>query len=384
MYYQFDDARERTGGRLSQVILDRRTAISSIAQGISHSEKLSIHHLWAEKLHTAILGHAQAANMAVVARVLNLLPRELRDIVYMHLWATETNQDPSRELLYWWDSFDEPWFDKGEDLSGSPWLTTLAMGLRPPHFVDQAFVGGYFAREALKCFKDIVGKDLRPIGGKNPVAECGLIDASMVDFVEKDMFGVGMTMGELVRNLDLRVTFQCDVLSLGEYAEPGVVRKEGCSLEEYLTELDSGVTALCRIPYLDRITTQDGILQRVQTRPRIITLAIRQEYNHYATVHLISLLKLVAHAYLSLREKGFTLKVQYYSEEAGLKVLFEDDVWTWTSEDWKANLGRKNSIPVDPGHRATHFQDMIWKLFRNHLFQRPDSTSSSGNSKEFT
>ncbi|KAF1837550.1 hypothetical protein BDW02DRAFT_595387 [Decorospora gaudefroyi] len=353
MFLQFDQARERTEKELSQTILDREVVISRIAPENTRSELLSLHHRWADKLHKAILSYAHAANMAVVVRVLNL-PRELRDTIYTHLWDVEKECDPNRDLIYWWDSFQEPWFEKDENLRGSPWPTTSETGLRPPHFIDQEFVGSKFATEALKRFKDTVGKDLRQIGEKNPVAECPLIDGTVRDFVKKDMFGLGITMEYLVRNLDLRVNFQCDVLSGDEYAESQKSDAEelaeggeaNCAPENYLAELDEGLS-----PWL----------------------VIRQEYYFSARSHRASILKLVARAYHGLRDKGFILKVQYYSQEAGLKVLFEDDVWGWTSEDWAANLQRKNTYRIQGQNRVQRYQANIWEDLREHLFQPRDA-----------
>jgi hypothetical protein len=106
-----------------------------------------LHNFWADKLLTATLGHTHAANMAVVARVLEL-PRELRDNVYAHLWDVEKDHDPNRDLLYWWESFDEPWFEKDDKISSLPRLKMPATGLRPPHFVAQAFQGSHWERPA--------------------------------------------------------------------------------------------------------------------------------------------------------------------------------------------------------------------------------------------
>ena len=325
-------------------------------------EILELHYFWADKLLAATLDHTHAANMAVVARVLEL-PRELRDNVYANLWDAEKEYDPNRDLLYWWESFNEPWFEIYEEISSLPRLKMRATGLRPPHFVDKAFVGPKFAQEALKRFQDLIGKDLRPFRDRNPVAECGLIDVSMEDFAKKDVFGVGVTMEKLVHNLDLQVNFQCDDLASDDIAD---------LQDEYLAEVDSNVTTLISIPFTERIITHNENSRYLQTRPRIVTLAVRQEYGFSDRSNLQTILKLVARAYHGLRNKGFTVKVQYYSEEIGLKVLFEDDVWGWTSEDWTANLEQKNSLSEYHAEHAlvahTH-QESVWKDIKDYLFQ---------------
>jgi hypothetical protein len=326
------------------------------------SDILELHYFWADKLLAATLVHTHAANMAVVARVLEL-PRELRDNVYAQLWRIEKDRDPNRDLLYWWDSFDEPWFERVEETSNLPRLKTPATGLRPPHFVDKAFVGPKFAQEALKRFRGLIGTDLRPVWDRNPVAECGLIDVSMEDFAKKDVFGVGFTVEKLVRNLDLRVNFQCDALTSDDIAE---------LKDDYLTEVGDNVRALISIPYTDRIVTHNENFRYLQTRPRIATLAIRQECGFSDRSDLHSILKLVARAYHGLQEKGFTVKVQNYSKDIGLKVLFEDDVWGWTSEDWTANLERKNTISdyhAEHADIAHNFQGDVWKDIKEYLFQ---------------
>ncbi|KAG9186934.1 hypothetical protein G6011_10042 [Alternaria panax] len=315
--------------------------------------------------------------MAIVARVLQL-PQELQDNIYTHLWEMNEKQDPSRSMLYWWDSFDEPWFSVDDDIGKSRWLRTPLMNLRPPHFIDKCFVGPIFAKEALQTFKDSVGKDLRPVGEKSPVAECGLLDTSMEDFAKKDVFGVGVTMEELVRNLDLRVNFQCDALTDDEFAEvqKGKVHDQGSLVtdtteytrEDYLCDLNDGVTALLGIPPTERITTHNEHGRLIQTRARVVTLAIRQEDDFISRDHS-AILKLVARAYHGLRPKGFTVKVQYYSEEIELKVLFEDDVWEWSVMDWDRNLFHKNTFGIGQG---TSPQRYVWAQLQYHLFQKPD------------
>lgn len=174
--------------------------MSQLALQQCSSSALDTHDTWAPQLYFAILGYSYAANMSIVARVLQL-PRELRDTVYTYLWDIETHRDRQRELLYWWEHFDQPWVIKG--LPGLPKMQQSSVtDLKPPHFVDKALVGRHFASEVLIRLRDIVGKDLRPHGERSPVAEFALIDVSLESFMEKDVFGVGMTMEEVVRNLD--------------------------------------------------------------------------------------------------------------------------------------------------------------------------------------
>ena len=332
----------------------------------------------------AVLNYTHDANMEIVTRVLQL-PQELRDDIYMHLWGLNDKHDPSRSLLYWWDSFDEPWFSRDDDPNKLRWLRTPLMTLRPPHFIDKCFVGPVFAKEALKQLKDSVGKDLRPIGERNPVAECGLLDASMDDFVEKDVFGVGITVEELVRNLDLRVNFQCDALTDNEFAEiqKSKTHDRGSlgtgattyTRDDYLRDLGDGVAALLNIPHTERVTTHNEHGRHLNTRARVITLAIRQEDDFIWRDHS-AILKLVARAYHGLRAKGFAVKVQYYSEEIELKLLFEDDVWEWTSDDWDRNLIWKNTFGIGSG---TSPQRYVWAQLQEHLFRRPDNDCLIGS-----
>jgi hypothetical protein len=344
---------------IHRTIIDRREAIST---NRSPSKFPELHLLWADRLIAAILRYTYAANMAVVARVLEL-PRELRDNVYSHLWDVEEDHDPNRDLIYWWDSFEERWFDRTITIRNSPRLSMPALGLRPPHFVDKALVGASFAREVLERFKDTVGKDLRPVGKRNPVAECGLIDMDVEDFVKKDVFGVGITVEELARNMDLTINFQCDALTSIEVAD--------CQ-DRCLENLGDNVTALISIPYTDRIITHKENSRQLQTRPKIITLTIRQESGFTDRDDIRSILKLVARAYNGLREKGLTVKVQYYSIEIGLKMLFEDDVWGWTDEDWTLNLEKKNTISgLSNEHAgvAHRFLEYVCEDIKGHLFQ---------------
>jgi hypothetical protein len=323
--------------------------------------------------------------MAIVARILNL-PRELRDSIYIRLFDVTEDYDPNRDLLYWWECFEEPWLPTSEDLCVSPWRPKNMTGLRPPHFVDQAFVGRQFAREVLLRFKDFIGKDLRLDGNKSPVAEFALIDESIKDFVETDAFGVGITMQELVQNLDLRINFQCDSVDTDELGEtpsnvveglhykvdPTILAPNsgrGSHAEQHLANLERGVEALSCMTHSNRLIIRDDHSKHIVSRPRIITLVIRQECRSQEA--LFAILKLVMRAYHSQREKGCTLKVQYHSEEIGMKILFEDDVWTWTEKDWSTKLKDKNTsnvVDVSTDHSAQ--QALVWRQFKNTLFAK--------------
>ncbi|EDU40184.1 hypothetical protein PtrSN002B_011507 [Pyrenophora tritici-repentis] len=366
-----ENAHQCAERELSQTIIDRKLALSEIESTCSKAEKLSIHQDWADKLHAAILHYTWAANTAVVARVLKL-PRELRDTVYLHLWDFDEEKDPNRDLLYWWDSFDECWFKKDDDVSKSPWLEGFGRCLRPPHFVDKAFVGEQFAKEVLIQFKDGVGRDLRPTGERNPVAECGLMDTSMEEFVKKDVFGLGLTLEELVRNLDLRISFLPD-------DAPSLVMTD--DMKAYLSAAHDSVTALLTIPCTNRIISHNERHRLFQERARIITLSIWQEENFEDEFH-IHMLKLVARAYHGLREKGFTVRVQYNSESIELRLLLEDDVWEWTEDDWRTNLSARNALTTlaNPiaSRQSSRLQPIVWKQIRDHLFPAPDTEVSPG------
>ena len=314
--------------------------------------------------------------MTVVGRVLEL-PREIRDTIYTHLWDSDGDLDFQRHLLYWWELFDQPWVINGIDTSDSLWGAG-ATDLKPPHFVDQAFVGADFAREVLVRLQDTVGKDLRH-GEGSPITEFSLIDASMEAFVKKDAFGVGKTMEELVRNLDLRIIFQCDVLDEDEGVtsvdeEADKLERLECqkaselARQENLAELEDGITALLGIPCSNRITIHDGQTKRLSSRPRIITLVIRQECAINISNSLVPILRLVARARQGLGETGFKVKILYHSDEIGLKTLFEEDVWTWSDKDWKENMKEKNLCRVDPEEWDLAKQADVWEQIRNVLF----------------
>ena len=351
-----------------RTIIDREAALSKIKPECSKAERLALHQHWADRLHAAILRYTCAANMVVIARVLEL-PRELRDAVYMHAWEFDEDKDPNRDLLYWWDSFDDPWFRKDDDVSKSPWVKGFYRFLRPPHFVDKAFVGEQFAKEALMQFKDGVGRDLRPTGERNPVAECRLMDTSLGEFVNKDIFGLGLTLEELVRNLDLRINFIPD-------AVPALLMAD--DMNAYLSDVDHSVTALLTIPYTNRIITHNEHSRHFQTRPRIIDLAICHEAN-FEDELLMCMLKLVARAYHGLRAKGFTVKIHYRSEVIKLGLLFEDDFWDWTEDDWRVNLTARNTLitPRFPiTSRKRRLQAIVWKQIRDYLFEAPNEKVS--------
>ncbi|KAF1841137.1 uncharacterized protein K460DRAFT_380857 [Cucurbitaria berberidis CBS 394.84] len=357
-YQQLDEARELTEQQLSQVLLDRNTELSQLTHQRKYSTVLNAHNIWAPQLYDAILRYATAANLTVVSRVLKL-PREIRDTIYTHLWDSGGQQDFQRDLLYWWEHFDQPWVIRGIHPCES-FGKTGATDLKPPYFVDQAFFGADFAREVLVRLQDTVGKDLRPCE-RNPIAEFSLIDASIEAFVKKDAFGVGKTMEELVRNLDLRINFQCDNHMSSELAR-----------QNHIAELEEGITALLSIPYSDRITIHDGQMKQLSSRPRIITLVIRQECAIDISVSLVPILRLVARARKGLSRTGFTMKILYHNDEIGLKILFEEDVWAWSDKDWKTNLKEKNSCKVDAEEWDLEKQAIVWEHVRNVVFNVKD------------
>jgi hypothetical protein len=213
--------------------------------------------------------------------------------------------------------------------------------------------------------------------------------------VRKDVFGVGMTMQELTQNLDLRVNFQCDALvdfdecedinktNSGistQGTEDSVQEKEERDDEEqdYLSSLDDGATAFLDIPATNRVTTYDEHSRCLRVRLRIITLAIRQE-SHFLDNAFLDMLKLVSRVHRGLKGKGFTVKIQYYSEAIRLKVLLDDEAWQWTNADWTRNMSLKNSFGQANGNsRRPLARGHVWVQLREYLF-RDASSSNSGS-----
>lgn len=360
-----------------RTVQNRKAAITRLPYITSSPNSLAVHRTWAVKLHTAILNYTKAANMTLVSRVMNL-PRELRNAIYMHLWVTDGRKDPSRDLVYWWDSFDEPWFIIGDDLNDSPWITTNATDLRPPHFVDHSFVGRLFAKEVLLQFKDTVGKDLREQDTKLPVAEFALTDESMMDFAEKDAFGVGLSMHQVVQNLDLRINFECDALIADDTKENDTdeenhgVDEGHCLQSRHVAQLENGVKALLSMPYSDRVIVRDGLSKRIHNRRRMVTLVLRQEDSFHVRESLPVFLKLVNRASCGLRNKGFDVKVQYRSEEIGFNVAVENDARAWTSDEWNDNFSRRNVSRVEQQAHFHESQIRVWNNIKSHMFdERP-------------
>lgn len=352
--------------------------MNGIRKVLVQSKNLDEHHIWASKLHAAILKYARAANATIIARISGL-PRELRDSIYICLFDISEGQDPSRDLLYWWECFDQPWFQLGGEIRASPWLTTDVTGIRPPHFVDPNFMGEKGVREILEAFRAVLGKDMRPNGDKNAIAEFALMDESANDFVEKDVFGVGITMQTITDNLDLCVNFQCDSIdyeqddiSLVDFLSGGseTIRsstennstREHARIRQQRVTLRSGITALCTIPSSSRTV----VVPRRVNRPRVMTIVIRQECSSYRA--LVAILALVHSLYYSLKEKGFVLKVRYLSEEIGLKLLFEEDVCDWSSENWLTNFTTWNTSRVIQSTENVPQQRLVWSLFENMMF----------------
>lgn len=380
-YQDVDKARNCAEKQLSQYVSFIVLYYLKVYLLIPHSRLLSSRHdvickssnersyfltdsLWNLELYAAILQYAQTANKSIAARVLNL-PRELRDAIYTYLWEPDGSCDPTRDLLYWWEHFDEPWIIKGIALSNSSLPSSMA-NLRPPHFTDQAFVSKAFAIEVLKRFQDTIGKDMRLKDNRMPIAEFSIIDSSLEAFVRKDVFGIGKTIEELVRNLDLQVDFQCDALEYDDELQPNQTKR--LAVQEYLDELENGVSALLGLPYTERMILYDLHSRHVVNRPRTVTLVIRQECAVNIENNLVTVLRLVLRAYKALKTKGFTVKIRYRSEEIGLNVTLEDDVLAWTDKDWQTNLKEKNLSRVDPAEWDLERQTLVWARVRENLY----------------
>ncbi|OAL50450.1 hypothetical protein IQ07DRAFT_426674 [Pyrenochaeta sp. DS3sAY3a] len=346
-YQLVDEALVRAEKHLKGLLSNRQNEISRSSD--IRSTMSGAKQCLSSDMERAFIDYTEAANKSITSRILNL-PRELRDAIYNYLWEPDSRCDPNRDLLYWWEHFDEPWIAQ-DSMSRHSSLPVIITSLRPPHFVDHAFVGKPFAIEVLKWFKDSIGKDLRPQGTQNPVAECLLLDASMEAFVNKDIFGVGMTVDELTRNLDLNIDFQCDALE---------------------SALDEGVSALLNMPFTQRMVIYDQTRKNVTVRPRIITFAIRQECVTSIHATLVPILRLVLRAYKGLKTKGFTVKVRYHSEELGLKVTFDNATFSWTEDDWRKNLQEKNVSRVERAEVDVEKQALAWMTIKEELFTIKD------------
>jgi hypothetical protein len=73
-----------------------------------------------------------------------------------------------------------------------------------------------------------------------------------------------------------------------------------------------------------------------------------------------------------------------YSKEIRLKVLFEDHIWKWTAEDWKANSDAKNIFGEDHGARGRRTRKYVWDKLRESSFQNIDRDVLPGPLKYYS
>lgn len=226
----------------------------------------------------------------------------------------------------------------------------------------------------LTRFAAVAGTDLRQHQKTLPVAEVAITDESIWDFVSKDTFGIGITMAQLAQNLDLRINFQCDALIKKDNSSGSRVHKDENAFfpsqvsESQLAQIEQGVSALLAMPFSSRLMTHDGHSKRIHSRPRIIVLVIRQEDGVWIAGNLEECLKRIGRAYHGLRSKGFTMIVQYLSEEIGFNVSVEEDAWSWTHAGWETKLWEKNSSKVGPQDGFGEQQAKVWNGIRTYLF----------------
>ncbi|EOA82133.1 hypothetical protein ACJQWK_05382 [Exserohilum turcicum] len=368
-----DHAQEHAEQQLVQTILERKHALSRLKPETPHSEVLSCHHDWADKLHAAILNYMRDANTALIARILKL-PRELRDAIYMYLWDFEPDNDPNAALLEHWGAFDDAWFYKSEDVSNSPWLDSPKTIERPPYFVDKAFMGPVAAREILECFRDVVGRDQRPDDSGNlPDDQCTINDLSILDFVTKDVFGVGMTMEELTRNLNISIQFNADYMFEPESLEEmqnSMASTRGSNIgkrSEFYAKLNGYATAFIGIPATNRIITADEITSDLYVGPRLVTLEIFDE-SDCSDSALPDISSLVVRMYKGLRANGFEVNIRCLCDFIQLNVQFEDDVWGWTDADWENKLPGKGWFADYLEDSVIETRTRVWLQLREYLF----------------
>ncbi|KAI8936428.1 hypothetical protein NX059_006836 [Plenodomus lindquistii] len=112
-------AYESTKRTLLQAIEKRKTDRSLYSGLDPKPAQTAEHKLFVKELETAILQHTRDAHSKIISGIMEL-PRELRDNIYMHLWEPAGSRDPRKELLYWWESFREPWFSTGDSFFSRP------------------------------------------------------------------------------------------------------------------------------------------------------------------------------------------------------------------------------------------------------------------------
>jgi hypothetical protein len=260
--------------------------------------------------------HARAANKELATRLAKL-PRELRDMVYTHLWTQQSHSCLDEDGVLERDS-------RQQFLTGCKRLLFRPLHHRCssppcsclrslPHFVDRNYIGVQIAREALEQFKYVVHTDgywKRTLTIQVPKTEA---------VVHTDIFHAGITMENVLPNvqIDFHLSNWIDCAS-GEGEEIG---KEAVPWWKDARSLNSAANALRALSSQDFTCIE---CESKDTPPRELRLFFDSEG---VWEDQVSYMKTLGPAFRGLHEKGFSTCFQYMDEILHMYFILEADAW---------------------------------------------------------
>lgn len=293
------------------------------------------------KLYSALLGYSRVATRSLIARILHF-PRELRNAIYDALLEVANNRDPRLDLVYYWRYFHDPW------------LASVYFGVT--HFFHHEFVGHFFANELLERFRDTVGEHFASKGYDHAQRNPNVNLAHLATFMDKDYFGIGKSMEELSRSLDLTIEIGYNHIEHDYMSWP---RYEIMNI----SELSKTISPLLKIPAVRRGNVfGEAHAGAAYANARRINLRIYDNFDEEPEVeYLKPIVRLVVRLCRRLREKGFLATFQYRNDaqEIGLTYEAEDRQVDW---DHHHQLFVESQIETAPGQRA--LSEHVWSLFK--------------------
>jgi hypothetical protein len=304
------------------------------------------------KLCDAILNYAEAANMSIITRVLDL-PRELRNEIYDVLLAPDHAKHfaPCFNLIFGWRNYTQ---------FRGPWLArNLDDG--PEHFFHPRFVGMQFTTEILERFRDTIGQIQGwPIDDSHVHVRVDVADINL--FLDRNRFGVGLSMEELTRDITLIIDFNYSHLYLGT-SQPYDMK--GLSF----SEMCDAASIIPRILCTEQTNRQSGNDYSRSPAPRAVNLVIRTERSPELDNRILTpIARLVVSIWYRLLAGGCDSSIHFTFTDYE-NIEFPASTQNWTLEDWNENWeirfteDEKRELEEVFGETVENFE-LIWQVMQ--------------------
>lgn len=289
-------------------LLDERNAALAAAGTKDKWKAVSIQSF--DGLSEAALNYSQAYHRVFAVRLLQL-PRELRDMIYTHLWTSPWPLHIRSYGMYW-----GPRHTWTSNCAGPPCTCLRSL----PPMVDLNFVGGQVAYECLQSFATLPRAAVRQLVFESSLYTRSVVVRGDVEaFVAGDPFHVGLWPWDVFKKWDLRIKL-AGCLYTDEKAWDAVT-------DQVSSRLDAGIDALLFAP-------------PVESR-RDIVFEIEDESGSIA-VNIQHVLGIIRRGYRGLRSKGFDVRLEYHNSALFVEWDLGEEVLDRAPGEWSANMHGEN------------------------------------------